>query len=271
VTSEDALYLQDGDAYVGTRCTRASWHDGQSGGAVLALLGHVLEDVPTLTPMSMVRLTVDIVRPVPVGEQLYVGTEILREGKKIQLVDLVVVAADDMVTTRARALRIRDQDVDDIDGMPVSTSTHNPSEALPPPDELDGVEHREGVADFLRYGAEMRRTSEPIDGVHGVWCRLRVPVVVGEPVRASSRAALPLDIVNLMGVQLDPTRASSINPDVTGHLCRAPVGEWVALTGHTYYSHEVAHGVSAAIMSDTAGVFGVTSTSQILQSTRIDP
>jgi hypothetical protein len=207
---------------------------------------------------------------VPVGEPLHVATDVLREGKKIQLVDLVVVAAG-TVTTRARALRIRDLDVASFAGMPRSTSTHNPSSALPPPVGLESVEHREGVADFLRYGAEMRRTREPIDGLHAVWCRLRVPVVAGEAVRATSRATLPLDIVNLMGVSLDPNRASSINADVTGHLCRAPVGEWVALTGHTYYAHDVAHGVSMATMSDRDGVFGVTSTSQILQPVAMDP
>src|SRR5262245_51028697 len=121
MSEDEALYVRDGDAYVGTGCTRGSWHDnGQSGGAVLALLGHVLEDVPTLTPMSLTRLTVDIVQPVPVGERLDVRTEILREGKKIQLVELAIVAAD-AVTTRARALRIRDLDVRTVPGMPVST------------------------------------------------------------------------------------------------------------------------------------------------------
>jgi hypothetical protein len=265
MNEDEALYVRDGDAFVGTNCTRGAWHaNGQSGGAVLALVGHVLEDVATLTAMSLTRLTVDIVRPVPVGERLHVRSEVVREGKKIQLVDLEV-ACGGTVTTRARALRVRDRDVSPLPGMPASTSAHNPSAALPPPEGLEGVDHREGVADFLRYGAEMRRTIEPIDGVHAVWCRLRVPVVAGEPVRATSRAALPLDIVNLLGVALDPTRASSINPDVTGHLCRAPVGEWVALTGHTYYSHVVGHGVSMAAMSDGQGVFGVTSTSQLLE------
>jgi hypothetical protein len=265
VPDDDVLYLRDGDAFVGTRCTKGSWHDnGQSGGAVLALLGHVLEDVPTLTPMSLSRLTVDIVRPVPVGERLRVDAEILREGKKIQLVDLVV-RTDEMVTTRARALRIRDRDVREVPGMPASTSDRNPSAVLPPPEGLVGVDHHERVADFLRYGAEMRRTVEPIDGVHAVWCRLRVPVVAGEPVRPTSLAALPLDIVNLLGVHLDPTRASSINPDVTGHLTRPPRSEWVALTGHTYYAHAVGHGMSAALMSDAEGVLGTTSTSQVLE------
>ena len=264
MTEARALYLRDGDGFVGTSCTKGSWHDnGQSGGAVLALLGHVLEDVPTLTPMSLTRLTVDIVRPVPVGERLRVETEIIREGKKIQVVDLAVHAGD-TVTTRARALRIRDKDLAGAAGLPVSSSDVNPSASLPPPEELWGVDHYEGCADFLRYGAEMRRSVEPIDGVHAVWCRLRVPVVDGEPVRPTSRAALPLDIVNMLGVVINPTRATSINPDVTGHLCRAPVGEWVALTGHSYYAHGVGHGLSMALMSDADGVFGVTSTSQLL-------
>jgi hypothetical protein len=272
MSEAEALYVRDGDAFVGTVCTQGAWaHGGQAGSAVLALLGHVLEDVPTLTPMSLTRLTVDIVRPVPVGERLHVGTEIVREGKKIQLVDFLI-SAGDTVTTRARALRIRDLDVGPLHGMPVSTSNLNPSASVPPPEELSGVEHLTRVPKFLSLGAELRRSLEPVDGINVAWCRLRVPVVAGEPVRDTSRATFPLDMVNLLGVRLDPRRASSINPDVTGHLCRAPVAEWIALTGDTHYSHGVAHGVSTAVMSDEAGVFGVTSTSQILdpRSVRAD-
>ncbi|MET0158912.1 MAG: acyl-CoA thioesterase domain-containing protein, partial [Acidimicrobiales bacterium] len=185
----DALYAHDGDAFVGTACTGSAW-DGttQSGGAVLSLLGHVLEDVPTLVPMSLTRLTVDIVRPVPVGRPLHIATEIVREGKKIQLVDLTMTAGE-TVTTRARALRIRDRDVTELPGMPGSSSDRNPAATLPQPDDLAELELPPGVCEFLRLGAEIRRTTGAVDGVHGVWCRLRVPVVAGEPVRASSRAA----------------------------------------------------------------------------------
>jgi len=266
VSEAEALYIPDGGAFVSTACTKGAWgHGGQAGSAVLALLGHVLEDVPTLTPMSLTRLTVDIVRPVPVGERLHISTEVLREGKKIQVVELTVSTAD-TVTTRARALRIRDRDVAGFEGVPISTSDLNPSLALPPPpDGLTGVEHYPGVAEFLRTGAELRRSLEPIDGVHAIWCRLRVPVVAGESVRAASRAAFPLDMANLLGVTtLDPARASSINPDVTGHLLRGPVDEWIAITGHTYFAHGVGHGSSIGVMSDSDGVFGITSTTQIL-------
>jgi hypothetical protein len=265
VSEHLSLYVRDGDAFFGTSATGGPWQDGsQSGGAVLALLGHVLEDVPTLVPMSLSRLTVDIVRPVPVAAPLHVASEVLREGKKIQVVDLTI-RADEVVTTRARALRIRDLDLRDLDGMPNSTSEANPAAAIPPPEQLKSVADFEGAASFLLHGAELRRAEEPIDGVHSVWCRLRIPVVAGESVRATSRAALPLDLANLLGVRLLPDRATSINPDVTGHLTRAPVGEWVALSGNTYFSAASGHGVSMAVMSDTAGVFGTTSTSQIVQ------
>lgn len=263
----DALYEPDGGGFVATHRTGSAWDPStQAGGAVLALLGHVLEDVPTLVAMSLSRLTVDIVRPVPIGPRLVVGTDVVREGKKIQVVDLTI-SAGDVVTTRARALRIRDRDVAGIPGVPVSTTDHNPAAVIPAPEEVPSVEPSPGVAEFLRSGAELRRRAEPVDGVHVAWCRLRVPVVAGESVRATSRAALPLDLGNMMGVHtLDPTRATSINPDVTGHLARGPVGEWVALSGHTWYDHGVGHGVSMAVLSDEAGAFGVTSTSQILDT-----
>ena len=152
---------------------------------MLALLGHVLEDVPTLVPMSLTRLTVDIVRPVPVGEPLLVATEILREGKKIQLVDLTM-AAGETVTTRARALRIRDRDVTDLPGMPGSTSDRNPAATLPQPEELAGVELPPGVCEFLRLGAELRRTAEAD--------RRRPPGVVPPPGAGRGRRAGPGDV-----------------------------------------------------------------------------
>jgi len=266
MSGQSALYEREGNAFVGTGATKGNWHDnGQTGGAVLALLGHVLEDVPTLAPMSLTRLTVDIVRPVPVGKRLRVAPNVVREGKKIQVVELTL-STDDTVCTRARALRIRDADLTSFGvPLPASTSGADPAAALPPPEELAGVEDRPDVSDFLRIGAELRRTLDPIDGFHGSWIRLRIPVVAGEPVRATSRATFPMDCVNLIGVAGVVSGISMINADVSGHVFRTPIGEWVAMTGHTRFDHRVAHGMSMATMSDREGVFGVTSTSQILQ------
>jgi hypothetical protein len=74
-----------------------------------------------------------------------------------------------------------------------------------------------------------------------------------------------MDCVNLIGITSRAPGVSMINADVSGHVFRLPLGEWVAMTGHTHFDHAVGHGISTATLSDRDGVFGVTSTSQIVQ------
>ncbi len=266
MTLDQSLYVREGDGFVGTGCTRGAWYgNGQSGGAVLALLGHVLEDVPTFAPMSLARLTVDLVRLVPVGELLHVRTEVLREGKRIQLVELVVSTKDDDVV-RASALRVRERDLTDLDRLPPEAPGEHALPPVPGPDEAETVGAEPGAADFLRYGAELRATPAAGDRWRTVWVRLRVPVVAGEPVRVTSRAALPMDCVNLIGVTAaDLARVTAINPDVSAHLLRTPTGEWTGMTGTTRFAHGIGHGVSIAELHDGGGRFGVASTSQLVE------
>jgi hypothetical protein len=95
--------------------------------------------------------------------------------------------------------------------------------------------------------------------------RLCAPVVAGEPVRATARLALCIDFTTLVGLRRQTSVVSMINPDVTAHLLRLPVGEWVAITGDTRLDGGVGRGVSSAVLSDGDGVFGVASVSQLLQ------
>lgn len=257
-----ALYERDGEAYVGTEITAGGWSPGaQSGGAVLALLGHVLEDIATLTPMSVSRVTADLVRPVPIGEPLRIEHDIVREGKKIQVVDLRVVTGG-VDHARARVLRVRNADLRGVEGAPISSTDADPATALPAPDEIDPPDHH--LPAFLRTALDFRRIAPETDGANGVWLRLVAPVVAGEPIRATSRATVPMDVVNLIGARFSGDRFTAINPDVSAHLVRPPVGEWVALAGETLFAHGVGHGISAATMSDAEGVFGISSTSQIV-------
>lgn len=265
MTEAQALYIADGGGFIGTSCTPGGWDPThQSGGAVLALLGHLLEDVPTLTPMSLSRMTVDLVRPVPIGERISVDQEVLREGKVIQVVESTV-RLDDAVLVRARALRVREAELPP-GTTPVSTADDAGTLAsLPDPADLPSMEIHPGVAAFLVHGAELRRSLEPTEGPACAWVRLRVPVVAGEPVRRTSRSTVVMDCINLLGVTSLPGGTTAINPDVSAHLMRAPVGEWVAMVGDTRFAGEVGHGFSSAILADRDGVFGAASTSQVLQ------
>lgn len=261
----EALYVREGDGFVGTILTQGGWDPkGANGGAVLALLGHCLDDVPSLVEMGLSRFTVDLVRPVPLGRRLQVVPTVLREGKKIQLVQLVLLV-DDVEHVRATALRLRHADVSD-GGVPDSTTDARPADALDPPER--SVSLRSDMAEapgFLR-AIDMRRAGTSDGTGRGVWVRLDVPVVAGEPTNPTALVTVGIDYVNLIGIELQNTAGlTMINPDVSAQLLRAPVGEWVAVTGDTRLDPILGRGISYALLSDTDGVFGTAMASQLLQ------
>lgn len=257
------MYLPDRGGFVGTVCAQGAWDPGsQTGIAVLALFGHVLEDLPTLTPMSLARITVDLVRPVPIGRRLEIGSSIVREGKKLQVLDLVL-RTDDTEHVRARVLRLREEDHSDRPDMPVSSTMGDPAAMLTPPEDLQPLPADVGPG--MMRGLDMRRVMVGDSGVHAFWIRLRVPVVAGEPVRATSHQCVGVDVTNCIGATFDPRVTTTINPDVTAQFLRRPEGEWTAVVGHTRFDAGVARGISHATLSDRRGVFAAATASQLIQ------
>ncbi len=262
---ELALFVRDGDGFVGTELIQGGWHPGEAnGGAVLTLLGHCLEDVPSLVGMTLSRFTADLVRPVPLGRPVHVVSTILREGKKIQLVEQRVMVGD-VVHVRATALRLRDAD---ITGSPVppSTTEARPGDGLVRPDGSIIYQRAEAnLPGFLR-AIDMRRAPMTDGSGFGSWVRLIAPVVAGEEIRPTSRLVLGFDFANLIGIDVNPEPVTMINPDVTGHVLRPPTGEWIAITGDTRFNPAMGRGLSTAELSDDDGVFAVVSLSQLLQN-----
>lgn len=259
--TEPALYLPDGDGFVGTILTQGTWDPGsQTGAAVLALLGHCLEDVPMLAPMALARLTVDLLRPVPIGPRLTVRTDVLREGKKIQLVQLDLVA-DDQLLVRASALRLRVEDVADAHRLLPTDVDLADRPQLPPPDQCERIGGSPSSPRFLE-GIELRR----VPGV-GTWIRLAVPVVAGSPIRPTSHLTVGLDFTHLVNADITDALAAltMINPDVTAHVVRMPADGWIGMTGRTSFDPVAGRGVSLASFHDDDGPFAVASTSHLIQ------
>jgi hypothetical protein len=211
--------------------------------------------------MSVARLTVDLVRPVPIGPRLVVRSTVVREGKKIQVV-LLELLTHDLVHVRATALRLRMDDLGD-EGAELlgGTSLADPNTQLPAPERCDRLGEAAGAPGFLR-GIEMRKAPGK-----GVWIRLAVPVVAGEPIRATSCMAVGFDFAQLINADMERAMPSMtmINPDVTAHVLRPPAGEWIAVTGETRFEAAIGRGISSATLSDSSGVFAVASTSQLVQ------
>lgn len=259
---EPSLYLPDGDGFVGTIRTQGGWDPGaQNGAAVLSLLGHCLEDVPSLAPMGLARLTVDLQRPVPIGPRLDVRPTILREGKKIQVVQLEVLVGD-VAHVRATALRLREDDLSDSEELLGEVPPGDAVAAtMPPPEDCPRLGQNPGSPGFLQ-GIEMRRAAG-----QGVWIRLALPVVAGEPIRTTSCMTVGFDFAQLINADVERAMAvlTMINPDVTAHVLRPPRDAWIAVTGETRFAASIGRGVSSARLSDSAGLFAVASTSQLVQ------
>ncbi len=260
-----ALFIPDGDDYVATILTQGGWDpNAANGGMVLALLGHCLDDVPTLAPMVLSRFTADLVRPVPIGRRLHIVPSIVREGKKIQVVQLVLLS-EGVEYVRATALRVRALDVSDIDNLPKSSSDARPADAIVGPHEsVSYSKSALGEVGFL-CAIDMLQAPMRTGPGFGVWIKFNTPVVAGSPMRPNARLVAVLDFVNLINVDFGRADLSMINADVTGHILRPPISDWIAITGDTRFHAQSGRGVSTATLSDDDGIFAVASTSQLIQ------
>jgi hypothetical protein len=262
----EAMFARDGDAFVGTALTQGGWdRRHMNGAAVLALLGHCLDDVPTLVPMAVARFTADLARPVPIGPRLHVVSEVVREGKKLQLVQLRVIV-DDVAHAWATALRLRVADHSDVPGVPPSSATTaTADELLAPREQLRSM--RDGNRDLPGFLQAIDLWRAPrLDGKgSGYWARLDTPVVAGEPQRSTAFITFAFDCANVMGIENPMANVTMINPDVTAHVLRPPADEWVAVIGETYVDHSMGRSMTVATYSDSRGMYAQGSLSQLVQ------
>jgi hypothetical protein len=269
VTPTDALFVPDGDAYAPTDLCRGPWSpDAQHGGPPCALLARAVEGVDAPGPMAVTRLTFELLRPVPLSP-LVVETTVLRPGRKVQLVGASLrVAHDGTEVVRVTALRIRTDSLPAPDGLPGASDgvPDLPADtgSSAPPFALADEELRY----FHRDSMEIRPVAGGFDraGPATAWFRLRVPVVAGETPSGTQRAVASADFGNGLSWVL-PESWLFINPDLTVHLLREPVGEWVCLAARTLPS-DVGVGMAESALYDRDGRIGRSVQSLLLDSAR---
>ncbi|MDX6410447.1 MAG: hypothetical protein QOE13_3518, partial [Gaiellaceae bacterium] len=102
----DAIYRVVGNRVVTSPDAAGPWDAGmQHGSAPAALVVWAAEAIPTREPMRIARVTIDLMRPVPIAP-LTIETEVLREGRKIQLC-AVRLRAENAVVVSATILKIK--------------------------------------------------------------------------------------------------------------------------------------------------------------------
>lgn len=259
------LFVRDGDTFVGTTLTRGPWNPAHANGSsALALLAHCLDDVPTLVPMLLARFTVDLMRPLPVGRPLRVDSRVRREGKKLQIVEMVLLDGD-VECVLVTALRLRDQPVGDGQLVPTGSTDGPPPRHFAPPDGSLNLRDLRPEPSGALLASDICKAPRTDAAGAATWVRMLVPVVAGEPVRTNARMAYAFDFASLVGLEVDITTVSMINPDVSAHVLRPAVGEWISLVGDTRVHAPVGRSMSYAEARDMLGVFAYVSASQIVE------
>jgi len=254
----EPVFRREGDAFVPTAHSRGPWDPGaQHGGAPAALLAEAVVE----PGWHVARLTYDFVGPVPVGGPLRVATRLVRPGGRLQLVEADLVDADDAPVVRLRAMRLRRGDVGglrpgpDEDAIP---GGGGPSSGLPSPFPLEPPE-AEG---FHRTAMEIRFVAGTTydRGPGLVWFRFARPLVDGAEPSPLARVVAAADFGNGVSRILDFDRHLFVNTDLTVHLRREPVGEWVMLDARTRVE-PTGVGLAASTLYDEAGAIGLSAQS----------
>ncbi len=242
----DALFETIGDGrYHATELARGPWdRDACHAGAPSALLAGLLDAAPSLAPMRIARLTFEILRPVPLGE-IAVHTEVVREGKRIALLEATITTPDGTELVRCRAARIRTTEV----AVPDEAGWDQDAPRVDP-DDLERLRDP-----FVGFGAgfwdavDVRPIMGAALGAPGpgsAWFRLTVPIAEGVTTTPTARVAAAGDYGNGIAPPLDIREHLFLNPDLTIHLHREPVGAWVALD-----SMSVVHGHGSGLTTST--------------------
>lgn len=254
------LYRVEQDTAFPSEYTAGPWSDQlQHGGAPTALISWAAERLATREPMQVARITVDLLRPVPIAP-LQIRAEVVREGRKIQLC-AVTLLHEDMAVVRATVLKIRRAEFE------LPPTAVEDKVTLPGPDAGTLADIPNANPNALIRGMTMRVVQGQFrqPGPAAIWFRVDRPLFENQAVTPLQRAAMVGDFCNGVSTVLDFRSWTFINGDLTISLARLPVGEWILLDAQTWLG-DGGSGIAFAKLGDSRGYFG-----RAVQSLVIEP
>ena len=241
------VFHLDGDLLVPTEMARGPWDPGaQHGGPVAAALARAIERCDPVEGLHVMRMTVDLLRPVPLSP-LRTDARVVRGGKRVQLLDAALFDGDATVA-RASAwrLRVARGTTPSIETAPVPAGPETGTLHVPHGDFLGfwtAVEWRFVAGDFTNPG--------PATG----WCRLRTQLFDGEEPTPLQRVLIASDFGNGISGVVDFMQYVYVNVDLVVHLHRPAHGEWVCLESETSVGNGGV-GVARSTLFDINGPVG---------------
>ncbi len=240
--------------FVATPATAGPWSpDAQHGGPPSALAAWALERHEPDDGQRLGRVTVDILRPVPVTK-LTVRTRTVRPGRRVALLE-AVMEADGQEVLQARGWRI---------ALPDGAVPVIPGDQAPPPvPAAQGPQlpprlpnaHTAGYLSAIEWRfLDGGGFEQPAPG--RAWTRPGIPLLAGQDTSPMCLALLVADSGSGVSAVLDPARFLFINVDLTVVLPRDPAGEWLLLEAMTTTNTQ-GTGLAQTMLSDMSGRCGM--------------
>lgn len=246
----DTCYYRDlgGGLFESTPATAGPWSpSAQHGGPPAALLARELERLDPNPDQRLARLTVEILRPIPVA-RIAVRTRVTRPGRRVMLLE-AVIESQGAECALARGWRLERSSPAAPPTPPVLPPVRD--QAVPRADAWTGA-HTGGYLSTIDAHLTSGRFAN--DGPTSAWMRVMVDLVEGEPMTALQRAIAVSDSGSGLSQGVDIGRFSAVNVELTFSAHRQPEGEWTHLASNTLVGPD---GIARAdtVLSDAAGDF----------------
>lgn len=209
--------------------TAGPWSEhAQHGGPPAALLGRALEELDEGRPRTIGRFTMDILGPVPVQE-LQVTASVLRPGRTVSLRQSELSDASGRVVARAQGWAFPE----------ASPSSTGPGGlGVPLGHRADDGHHEEhppgwwrGYLDSVEWRWIEGAVTQPGPAV--IWMRPHLRLVPDEDLSPLQRLLACVDSASGVSAALDTAEWNFMNTELSVHVVRPPIGEWVCLRAET--------------------------------------
>jgi hypothetical protein len=253
----EPLFVQTAESdYRPSTASRGPWDpDLLHGGPVAALLAHVLCDATSGGSWFPARLTVDLMRPVPLST-LTVRPTVLRAGRKAQLLSAECLIGDVLVARATLQL---------IAARDVSIPTDSPGRrwsalgTATAPESLPRIIPASAVGDVAFHASSVtHHSADQILSGGGAavdWIRVDAELLDGTPLSPFERVVCAADFTNGISSAVPFEEFTFVNADLTVCVFRLPTDEWVQVDAVSHVGDDGV-GLAESRLLDRVGLIG---------------
>ncbi|MEU3130895.1 thioesterase family protein [Streptomyces sp. NPDC006874] len=250
-TTANAFYHHLGNGrFASSPATAGPWSaKTQHGGPPSALMGRAMEQHAPRRGMRIARVTVELLRPVPVAD-LELEVRTVRSGGRTEILEGEMTSGGTPVLV-ARAWRLVASPPETPSLCPAPAAPQRPGPQAP---HTMAAAHLDGYVSAMEWRFEPGKGFDSL-GPGTAWARQRIPLVEGAQDTPLTRALTLADSSWAVAFELDHHAGLVINTDITLALHRDPVGEWLCLRSDTAAS-PAGSGLALGQLDDAIGDCG---------------